>query len=276
MLRLARLFHSFFALGHGLVLLVVLMALCLFMRKASDTTQAKIVSTALSSAYYPAQLVLSYVNEFRSVTKENERLKKENARLQLENSNAKEAMLELARLHQLVHFDNKWEYPIVTARVVGHNPGRFLTTFIVNRGTEQGIQTDMPVFTVYGLVGRISKVSRNHSRVQLLLDPNLKISVIERQSRVVGFLEGANGYRISAMIPSHAGVKKGDTLVTSGLGGIFPKGIGIGTVCSVDKGDVQVISEMEITPFQDFSRLEEVFIMQKEPDWVVRELLTDD
>ena len=276
MIKLARLLSSFFALAHGLVLLVVLIALCIVMRKASNSTQENIISGALSSVYYPAQWVLSSVNEIRSVAKENELLKKENARLQMENNNAREGLQELSRLQELVHFDNKWDYPIVTARVVGQNPGRFLTTLIVNRGTKQGIQVDMPVFTVRGLVGRVSRVSENHSRIQLLLDPNLKLSVLEKKSRMVGFLEGANGHHISAMIPANIGVRVGDTLLTSGLGGIFPKGIGIGTISSIRTGDVEVICHMEVTPFQEFYRLEEVFIMQKEPDWVVRELLTDD
>jgi rod shape-determining protein MreC len=63
--------------------------------------------------------------------------------------------------------------------------------------------------------------------------------------------------------------------VTSGLGGIFPKGIPVGTVKEVRKSDLDVMRQMEVNPFQDFSILEEVFVMEKEPDWIIQELLDE-
>ena len=131
------------------------------------------------------------------------------------------------------------------------------------------------MMSMNGLVGKISKASLTHSRVQLLVDPNLKLSVLERRTRVVGFLESVDGHLLSAMIPSHAGVAEGDTLITSGLGGIFPKGIPVGTVHKVRKADLDVMSLMDVEQFQEFSTLEEVFVMQKEPDWIIQELLDE-
>lgn len=275
MLRLVRLLQSFFCLGHGTVLLVFLILLSVFLRKSSDSTRENIVTGALASVYYPGQRILSSVNQIRSLDAENERLKKENARLRMETINAREGLKELARLHELVHFDNKWDYPIVTARVVGRSPGRLLTTLVVNRGRAQGIHENMPVFTVRGLVGRVARVSETFSRVQLLVDPNMKLSVIEERTRVVGFLEGSDGVSLFAMIPANTGVKVGDTLVTSGLGGLYPKGIGVGIVRVIHQGDVDVMCHLSVEPFQNFSRLEELFIMQKEPDWTVQEMLAE-
>ena len=245
------------------------------MRQAPEATQKSVISVALASVFYPAQMVISSVDEFRSVAHENEMLKEENARLRQETYYASEALQELARLHALVRFDDKWDYPIVTARVVGHNPGRFLTTLVINRGTSRGVKEDMPVFSMNGLVGKISKAGISHSRVQLLVDPNLKLSVMDRRTRVVGFLESMDGVRLTALVPTHAGVHAGDTLVTSGLGGIFPKGIPVGTVKEVRKSDLDVMRQMEVSPFQDFSILEEVFVMEKEPDWIIKELLDE-
>ena len=126
-----------------------------------------------------------------------------------------------------------------------------------------------------GLVGKVTKVSYAYSRVQLLVDPNLKLSVLERRTRVVGFLESVDGRTLMAMVPTHAGVKAGDTLITSGLGGIFPKGIPVGTVKSVGQADLDVMRQMNVIPFQEFSSLEEVFVMEKEPDWIIQELLDE-
>lgn len=245
------------------------------MHKAPDTTRNSVVSVALGTVFYPAQMVISSVGQFRSVAHENEMLKEENARLRQETYYASEALQELARLHTLVRFDDKWDYPIVTARVVGHNPGRFLTTMVINRGTSRGVKEDMPVFSMNGLVGKVSKTTMTHSRVQLLVDPNLKLSVLERRTRVVGFLESVDGRTLSAMIPTHAGVKVGDTLITSGLGGIFPKGIPVGTVTKIRPADLEVMQLMDVVPFQEFSSLEEVFVMGKEAEWVIQELLDE-
>ena len=275
MLRAFRFIVGLFSQKHGIVAFAFFLLLGILMRQAPEATQKSVISAALASVFYPAQMVISSVDEFRSVAHENEMLKEENARLRQETYYASEALQELARLHALVRFDDKWDYPIVTARVVGHNPGRFLTTLVINRGTSRGVKEDMPVFSMNGLVGKVSKATLTHSRVQLLVDPNLKLSVLERWTRVVGFLESVDGRTLSAMIPTHAGVKVGDTLITSGLGGIFPKGIPVGTVTQIRPSDLEVMQLMDVMPFQEFSSLEEVFVMGKEPEWVVQELLDE-
>lgn len=275
MFRAFRFIIDLFSQRHGIVALAFFLLLGLLMRQAPTTVRQSIVATALSSVFYPAQLVASSLNTFRSVASENEQLKEENARLRQETYHAREGLQELARLHTLVRFDDKWDYPIVTSRVVGHNPGRFLTTLVINRGTHHGVKENMPVFSMNGLVGKITKAAAAHSRVQLVVDPNLKLSVMERRTRVVGFLESMDGHMLTAMVPTHAGVQVGDTLVTSGLGGIFPKGIPVGTVKNVRKADLDVMRLMDVVPFQEFSTLEEVFVMEKEPDWVIQELLNE-
>ncbi len=275
MLRAFRFIIELFTERHGVVAFAFFLVLGILMREAPTAVRESIVSSALSTVFYPVQLFASSINDFKSLQAENDHLKEENARLRQETYHASEGLQELARLHTLVRFDDKWDFPIVTARVVGHNPGRFLTTLVINRGTHHGVKDNMPVFSMNGLVGKISKAMMTHSRVQLLTDPNLKLSVLERRTRVVGFLESMDGRLLSALIPSHAGVAEGDTLITSGLGGIFPKGIPVGTVHKVRKADLDVMSLMDVEPFQEFSTLEELFVMQKEPEWIIQELLNE-
>lgn len=275
MFRAFRFIIELFSQRHGIVAFAFFLLLGLLMRQAPNSVRESIVSTALGTVFYPAQLIVSSVNAYRAVADENEQLKEENARLRQETYHAREGLQELARLHTLVRFDDKWDFPIVTSRVVGHNPGRFLTTLVINRGTHHGVKENMPVFSMNGLVGKITKASLSHSRVQLLVDPNLKLSVMERRTRVVGFLESMDGRTLTAMVPTHAGVRVGDTLVTSGLGGIFPKGIPVGTVKDVRKADLDVMRLMDVEPFQDFAMLEEVFVMEKDPEWIIQELLNE-
>jgi rod shape-determining protein MreC len=275
MFRAFRFIVDLFSQRHGIVAFVFFLVLGLLMRQAPVPIRESIVTTAISTLYFPVQSIVSAVGHYKSIALENEQLKEENARLRQETYHAREGLQELARLHTLVRFDDKWDYPIVTSRVVGHNPGRFLTTMVINRGTEHGVHENMPVFSMNGLVGKVSKATLNHSRVQLLVDPNLKLSVMDRKTRVVGFLESMDGVRLTAMVPTHAGIRPGDTLITSGLGGIFPKGIPVGTVKDVRKSDLDVMRQMDVEPFQDFTTLEEVFVMEKEPDWIVKELLDE-
>ena len=275
MFRAFRFIVDLFSQRHGIVAFVFFLVLGLLMRQAPVPIRESIVTTAISTLYFPAQRIVSAVGHYKSIALENEQLKEENARLRQETYYAREGLQELARLHTLVRFDDKWDYPIVTSRVVGHNPGRFLTTMVINRGTEHGVHENMPVFSMNGLVGKVSKATLNHSRVQLLVDPNLKLSVMDRKTRVVGFLESMDGVRLTAMVPTHAGIRAGDTLITSGLGGIFPKGIPVGTVKDIRKSDLDVMRQMDVEPFQDFTTLEEVFVMEKEPDWIVKELLDE-
>ena len=275
MFRAFRFKVDLFSQRHGIVAFVFFLVLGLLMRQAPVPIRESIVTTAISTLYFPAQRIVSAVGHYKSIALENEQLKEENARLRQETYHAREGLQELARLHTLVRFDDKWDYPIVTSRVVGHNPGRFLTTMVINRGTEHGVHENMPVFSMNGLVGKVSKATLNHSRVQLLVDPNLKLSVMDRKTRVVGFLESMDGVRLTAMVPTHAGIRAGDTLITSGLGGIFPKGIPVGTVKDIRKSDLDVMRQMDVEPFQDFTTLEEVFVMEKEPDWIVKELLDE-
>ena len=275
MFRAFRFIIDLFSQRHGVVAFAFFLLIGLLMRQAPTTVRQSIVATSLGTIFFPAQLVASSLNTFRAVADENEQLKEENARLRQETYHAREGLQELARLHTLVRFDDKWDYPIVTSRGGGHNPGRFLTTLVINRGTHHGVHEDMPVFSMNGLVGKITKAAMTHSRVQLVVDPNLKLSVMERRTRVVGFLESKDGHTLTAMVPTHAGIQVGDTLVTSGLGGIFPKGIPVGTVKEVRKSDLDVMRLMDVSPFQEFSILEEVFVMEKEPDWIIQELLDE-
>ncbi len=242
------------------------------MRVVSLKSKEAIASVALSTVFYPVQAVASSVKGYGNLQTQNEILKEQNARLRLELDNAREGLKELVRLRALVRFDNRWEYPIVTSRVVGKNPGRVTTTLVVNRGSVDGLKPDMPAFSMDGLVGRVGKVASHHAQIQLILDPNMKFSVIDTRTRTIGFAEPMDDHFLMVTVPTHVGVKAGDTLVTSGLGGIFPKGLAVGVVSDVRKMDLDVISLLVVKPFQEVTELEELFVMEKDPDWVVREL----
>lgn len=256
--------------GRGAVAFVLFAGIAMLMRNGTIEQKQTVIDGLLTTVFLPAQSLVSTVSAVKDLDEENERLRKENARLRLENDLLRQAKAEVLRLRQVVKFDSPWTYPVSLALVVGRNPGRYLTTLVVNRGYKDGVHKDMPIFTSNGLVGRITKVFDGHAMVQLLSDPNLKVSVISQRTRTVGILDSKDGEHLRVMVPGHADLRLGDTLVTSGLGGVFPKGIQVGIVSGLDGSESEVIRYGMVRPLQDPAALEEVFVIHKEPDWVVR------
>jgi rod shape-determining protein MreC len=215
------------------------------------------------------QSAVSYVLHISNLSEKNAKLKKENAKLKLEIDLAKEYALENERLKRLLMFENQWNYPIFLTQIIGHNPGAYMTTVVINNGEADSIFYGMPVFTVDGLVGKVSKVFSNHSMVQLLSDPNSRTSVVSQRSRVLGMLFSRNNGDMQIQVSGYADLVPGDTIVTSGLGGIYPKGIPVGVVSKLDKNDSDVLSYGNIKLLQRIESLEEVFVIKKNMDWIV-------
>lgn len=264
---------SLLAFGRGVFVFIVLVSASLLMLHSDDKSKRGMVEMALSSFLYPVQATVQVVMDWRDLEKENAKLKKDNASLRLQNDLLRQAKSEVERLRAMVDFESQWDYPILLSQVIGRNPGRLQTTLLINRGSGEGISPGMPVYTPKGLVGKISKVNHGHSFVQLLMDPTLKISVMEQRTRTVGILESPDSRKLVAVVPTHAQLRKGDTVFTSGLGGVFPKGILVGIVTSVEQSDLDVIRKAYIHPLQDPSLVEEVFVVQKDLAWTIQEEL---
>jgi rod shape-determining protein MreC len=270
---LFRFFVQLFTWGRGSLAFICLVGIALLMRNGTIEHKQTIVDTLLSTLFFPAQSLISVVTSVKNLDQENHYLKNENARLRLENDLLIQAKSETVRLRKMVGFESPWAYPVSLAQVVGRNPGQYFTTLVINRGYKDSVSKDMPVFTSKGLVGKVSKVFDGHAMVQLLADPNLKVSVISQRTRTVGILESKDGERLMAMMPSHADIQPGDTLVTSGLGGVFPKGIQVGILTGIQSDDIEVVRYCNVRQLQNPALLEELFVIHKEPDWVVRGLV---
>ncbi|MDR1812493.1 MAG: rod shape-determining protein MreC [Candidatus Fibromonas sp.] len=225
----------------------------------------------VSNIFYLPQSAASYVLRMGNLSEENTKLKRENIKLKLEVDLAKGHIIENKRLRKLLNFEDQWNYPypISLTQIIGYNPGTYMTTVVVNSGESDSIFYGMPVITTNGLVGKVSKVFSKHSMVQLLSDPNSRTSVISQRSRVLGTLFSRDNGEMQIQISSYADLVPGDTLVTSGLGGIYPKGIPVGVVSNLEKNNSEVLSYGEITLLQHIESLEEVFVIRKNMDWIV-------
>ena len=243
----------------------------LYMQFIQVKQKQNIIDFLLSSVFYLPQSAVSYVLHFGKLSEENEKLNKENAELKLQVNLTKEYAIENERLKKLLLFEDNWNYPILLTQIIGHNPGAYMTTVVVNRGEKDSVFYGMPVFTTEGLVGKVSKVFPKHSMVQLLSDPNSRTSVISQRSRVLGTVFSRENGEMQIQVSSYADLVQGDTLVTSGLGGIYPKGIPVGVVSKLDKNNSEVLSYGNIKLLQHIESLEEVFIIRKNMDWIVWE-----
>ena len=200
---------------------------------------------------------------------ENLELRARVAELEGQLADYNEIKAENERLSALLNFDtSKQELEFVTARVIGSNaPGHWFNIFIIDAGLSQGIVVNMPVINGDGLVGRVVDVGAGFSRVMAIIDSSSGVSGIVERTRDYGILTGlaGSGDEDTLMemgnLPLDADLMPGDTVITSGLAGIFPKGLPIGEVTEVRPSKDGMRNQAVVTPWVDFEHLEEVMII---------------
>jgi rod shape-determining protein MreC len=193
-----------------------------------------------------------------------ETIKIQNKRL-IEN---KEALTVQDRLKKLMEMKEVLTVSSRAASVIGEDGSPWFRTITIDRGDADGILEGMPVVASAGVVGRIVKVARNSSRVLLLTDHASGIAAVVQRSRARGVATGKGG-NICSLEFSQRGedVKTGDIVITSGIGGVFPKGLPIGEITMVKKGEYGIFQTVNIRTFVNISRLEEVLVvLQKSND----------
>jgi rod shape-determining protein MreC len=194
-------------------------------------------------------------------SRENERLKQERDRLKLENSITSELLLENERLRDLLGFRKLHPLKSVMAEVIAKDAAPSSRTITINRGAEQGIAKDMAVVNASGIVGKVLSVLPGTAKVILLTDPGSTLAVRVQRNREEGLLEGKLERCALKYVSYYADIQEGDLLVTSGLDGIFPKGLPVATVVKVTKHEATAFQAVLAVPVVGLSRLEEVLVL---------------
>lgn len=193
---------------------------------------------------------------------ENERLKKRADFLRSQLNLSAEITQENVRLKELLAFKQKAPYKSIAARVISRSPDSWSSVVIIDKGTYQGIKQGMAAMTYLGIAGRVVEASLFTSKIMLINDPNLGISAIVQRSRQEGLAAGTLGTNlIMRYLPEGADVQVGDTVVTSGLNEIYPKGILIGTVVYTGKEFSGLSTYALIKPAVNLSDIEEVLVV---------------
>ncbi len=196
------------------------------------------------------------------VREQNQSLKEEIRKLRRDNAALLDKERENLRLKKLLDLRASHEFPSIAAQVVGEDAVGWYRTLFINRGLEDGVRPDMPVTVAEGVVGRVVNSSSDISRIILLTDPNHSVDCRVARTRDRGVLSGLlERGCILRYINLKSDMKPGDEVVTSGLDGIFPRGLPIGKVEKVEKGTQGLFLEARIVPSVDFSEIEEVLVI---------------
>ncbi len=193
------------------------------------------------------------------------RMRRDLDSLKMENILYREVLATNLRLQQLLQFKNTTDQPVIAAQVIGMDPTGWFQSVIIDKGKNAGIKLNMPVVNAEGVVGRLVAVSHNYSKVLLIIDQNSAVDCIIQRSRDNGIVKGLSS-KVCTLdyVLKSSDVRVGDIVVTSGLGGIFPKGIPVGEVIDVKDPAGELFKDVKIRPVVDFSKLEELLVILKE------------
>ncbi|ADH86614.1 rod shape-determining protein MreC [Desulfurivibrio alkaliphilus] len=221
---------------------------------------AQAVSTGISG-YFGG--IWSDYRELINVREENRRLREELRQHKAATSQYREAVATNVRLKKLLELRESLPDPTITARVIGRDSSLWFKTITIDRGSSDGIERGMPVVTVEGVVGQVINTSPNYAKVLLANDPNSAIDVIVQKNRVQGIIKGdGDGFTLHYVLRT-SDVAPGDHVITSGLGGVFPKGLPVGQVSEVIRARRGMFQTIQVEPAADFSRLEHLIIIMK-------------
>ncbi len=194
--------------------------------------------------------------------KEHQTMIEENRRLLGKIASLREMQQENVRLRKLLDFTSTHQLQSVIARVIAKDVSTEFRAIRINRGESSGIHRNMAVITDEGIVGRVLRTTKTTADVVTMLDLLSAVDSIVERSRARGIVEGMTDEvcQLKFVIRTDD-IEPGDLLITSGLGGIFPKGIPVGTVSKANRKAYGISQEVEVRPSVDFSRLEEVMVI---------------
>lgn len=260
LLIIIRLFKEY-VLGASLILLSLLLL------SLNDNSQIRRIRSITVGFVGALQDAVSFIPNFFALRLENSLLRRTNVDLMDEVNLLREAKLENLRLRSLLGLNEKLSYPVVAAEVVGRTSNPLRNTITVNIGSDDGVMPNMPIVTDDGLVGRVVATSKHYSVGQLVTNRDFRATAKVQRSRVNGILAWEGGdFTVLINVAKTLDVNAGDVVVTSEVSRMFPPNIRIGVVASVTEQPGNLFKRIEVANSVNFSKLEEVFVVQYRED----------
>ncbi len=255
------------------IILLLLFALVLMSLRAQQRKGVEFFDALLMEICSPFQKASTFVSKtirgtfqqyvfLVNLEKENRMLKQKVAELQAENHYMKEMRLANDRLRHLLQFREKESSSMIGAEVIGQDPSSWFKSVTIDKGERDGVKRGMAVVSPTGIIGQILKTAPHYATVLLITDYNSAIDSIVQGTRAKAIVEGKgeNQCQLKYLLRTEE-VAVGDAVVTSGLGGNFPKGLMVGEIKKVDKKGHGVFQYAELVPSVDFTQIEEVFVI---------------
>lgn len=255
--------------GREILSLILVVAASLWLSSANREDQHHFRVALTGTVLYPLQLVVDKLHFRLDLAREMAKVRMENARLITENAK----LTELAEIrNSLLEFEpvrSRLEFPLVAGRVVSRDPLRLGGLWILDIGSESGVKEGMAVISSIGLVGRIISSGSDHAQMQTLADPDCRVAVLSTRSRNPGILHSTDGSGVFVEFSVTSDIRPGDTLVTWGAGGVFPRGLPVGLVSQVRRTPTNVLRNARVVPFQDPWEVRDVFVLLRPPEYKV-------
>lgn len=262
------------------ILIIIVVAATIFFLVLRNESQISIAENALGSLFTPVQSALntatSSVKNFFTTWRNYDELEdqykaleRENQQLSLQLDSAEETLQENERLKALLDAQSSYEsLDPVYARVIARDAGQWFSTFSINRGTMHGISTGMAVVNGDGLIGRVYEVGLNYANVITIIDSRSSLACLVQRTRDNGIMQGGISEDADEAacyiyyLPNVNNITPGDTVVTSGTDGYYPKGLTVGTVTQVSLSAGSEGNYAVVSPAVDFLHLEEVLVLR--------------
>lgn len=225
----------------------------------------EVLSPVLNVFHLSSRAIDEKIQEYLvlgGIRRDNEQLRGQIDELQNKLTAYQEAFLENQRLRRLLDFKNTVGVRGIAAQVVVHDPSGWFQTVVIDKGSMDGIETDMAVVNEDGVVGRVSEVSQHYARVILITDPESAVDALVQRNRTRGIMTGKDEKScLLRYVRSNLDVRTGDLVVTSGKDGIFPKGLRLGIVREVVKDPVDLFQTIALQPIVNPNYVEELLVI---------------
>lgn len=264
---------DFRILWRGFLVAALISPFALFSTALKPSGQGNIVGRIANEVVYPVTATWQYSTDLlRKVwlryihivdaSIENERLKKDIFRLKTHLIDYEEKSHEINRLRKILGFKQRFDMEHVVAEVVGVPKDMPFEVLRISKGAQSELAIGMPVITGEGSLGRIIRVGLVHADVQLITDANFHLDVLLQRTRARGVLRGNFGANCTLRLNRRAEVKIGDTLITSGIVGGFPKGVPVGRVVRISYESDNITQIISVEPWVNPRQVEEVLVLK--------------
>ena len=260
----------------GIFVFAVINVIVLFIsaRYVGSSSASRHVGMGIVSPFQKA--VTASIQSLRSVwthyfflittEKENDSLKQILTRNIYDANACREMSLANDRFRKLLDFRDASQPRSVAAEVIGKDPSQWYKTLIIDKGVSEGVTKGLPVVIPEGVVGQVIDASDHYAKVLLIIDSNSAVDALIQQTRAHGIIKGgSDGRCLLNYVSRKEVVNIGDAVVSSGLDGVFAKGLLIGKVTDIVRDSSGIFQDIIVTPFVDFDKIEEVLVVLSPP-----------